>query len=120
MHQIGALNTFQYMLDRVSDEGCFVFMSSAITRLKDQFPPFLQAHYHASVIGALDFLVDGMRQDPAVIERRIKIHRIAPAAVDTPFHATGPKPPKLIPVGEVVEEIIKALQSEEVVDKQII
>lgn len=120
MHQIGILNVFQIMLKNVKDNGCFVFLSSAITRLKGQFPPFLQAHYHASVISAEDWLIDGMRADPVVAKRNIKIHRIAPAAVDSPFHRTGPRPPKLIPVETVVSEIIDALNSDEHIDKIIL
>lgn len=119
MHQIGVLNVFQCMVGNLQDGGCFVFISSAITRLKGQFPPFLQAHYHASVISAGDWLVDGMRHDPVIVKRKIKVHRVAPAAVDTPFHHGGPKPQKLISISAVVEEIVHALESDQHVDKQI-
>ncbi|MDP3901910.1 MAG: SDR family NAD(P)-dependent oxidoreductase [bacterium] len=119
MHQIGVLNVFQCMAANLENGGCFVFISSAITRLKGQFPPFLQAHYHAGVISAEDWLVDGMRHDPMIAERKIRVHRVAPAAVDTSFHHGGPKPPKLIPINTVAEEVVRALQREEVVDKQI-
>ncbi|MGB9608792.1 MAG: SDR family NAD(P)-dependent oxidoreductase, partial [Minisyncoccia bacterium] len=120
MHQVGVLNVFQCMTPKLKDGGCFVFISSAITRLKGQFPPFLQAHYHASVISAEDWLIEGMRNDPLIIKRKIKVHRVAPAAVDTPFYQgyQGPKP-KLIPIERVAKEIVHALQSEEIVDKQI-
>src|SRR3989344_9300311 len=47
MHQVGVLNIFQCMLPTLVDGGCFLFISSAITRLKGQFPLFLQAHYPA-------------------------------------------------------------------------
>lgn len=120
MHQIGVLNVFQVFLKNVKDGGCFLFLSSAITRLKDQFPPFLQCYHYASAISAEDWLIEGMRNDPAVIERGIKIHRIAPAAVDTPFHRSGPHPPRLIPMDEVVSEIVSALNSEVHVDKMIL
>ncbi|MEK7629756.1 MAG: SDR family oxidoreductase [Patescibacteria group bacterium] len=120
MHQIGALNVFQCLLPILKDGGCFVFISSAITRLKGQFPPFLQAYHYASVISAEDWLVDGMRHDPTVIERKIKIHRIAPISVDTPFHSGVPKPPKMLAVDEVVDEIARALKSEDVVDKMML
>lgn len=119
MHQVGALKVFQGMLGGVKDGGCFVFLSSAITRF-DTFPSAIQAHYHASVIAAQDWLVRGMRHDPNVISRNIKIHRIAPSAVDTPFHHGGPQPPKLLPVTFVAEEVFRALESEEVVDKQLL
>ncbi len=120
MHQVGVLNVFQCMLKHLNDEGCFVFLSSAITRLKGQFPSFLQAHYHAGVIAAEDWLIDGMRADPTVQTHKIKIHRLAPVAVDTPFHYRGPKPSKLIPISEVVNEVVTALGSQVEVDKQIL
>jgi NADP-dependent 3-hydroxy acid dehydrogenase YdfG len=120
MHQVGVLNTFQCFTPVLKDGGCFVFLSSAITRLKGQFPPFLQAHYHASVVGAQDWLIDGMRHDPIVIDRRILIHRLAPAAVATSFHDCEPKPPRLVPVEDVVTEVVGALKSDSLVDKEIL
>lgn len=121
IHQIGVLNVFQQMLPKMRDGGCFVFLSSAITRLKGNFPPFLNAHHHASVISAEDWLIEGMRHDPEVKRRNIKIHRIAPAAVDTPFHhGEGQKPPAMISVEAVVTEIIAATQSGLDVDKEIL
>jgi len=93
--------------------------SSAVTRLKGAFPPFLQAHYHASVISALDWLIEGMRHDPVMAGMGIKIHRLAPIAVNTPFHTGGPRPPKLLEVEDVVREVLAALASEETVDKEI-
>jgi len=119
MHQVGALNTFQWMWSLVAPGGCFVFISSAVTRLKGAFPPFLQAHYHASVISALDWLIEGMRHDPVMAGMGIKIHRLAPIAVNTPFHTGGPRPPKLLEVEDVVREVLAALASEETVDKEI-
>jgi len=119
MHQLGVLNAFQCMLRVVKDGGSFVYLSSAITRLKGGFPEFLQAHYHASVVSAEDWLVDGMRHDPIVSKRGIRIHRLAPVAIDTPFHSTGPKPSKMLKIETVVQEIISALQSKVSVDKEI-
>ncbi|OHA20103.1 MAG: hypothetical protein A2836_01435 [Candidatus Taylorbacteria bacterium RIFCSPHIGHO2_01_FULL_45_63] len=119
MHQVGVLNVFQCMLKNLKDGGCFVFISSAITRLKGQFPPFLQAHHYASAISAKDWLVEGMRHDPITTRRRIKVHRLAPVAVDSPFFDGSPRPPEIIPISTVVDEIVLALESEEIVDKQI-
>ncbi len=120
LHQLAVLNVFQEMLKNVKDGGCFLFLSSAITRHKGKLPSFLHAHYHASVIAAEDWLIDGMRHDTEVIERGIKIHRIAPGAVDTPFHIGGPKPPKMISVADVAEEVYTALHSDTHVDKELI
>jgi NAD(P)-dependent dehydrogenase (short-subunit alcohol dehydrogenase family) len=119
MHQVGALNAFQCLSGMVVEGGCFVFLSSAITRLRGKFPPFLQAYHYASVIAAEDWLIEGMRHDPMTAKRRIKVHRLAPIAVDTHFHRSGPKPPRLLPIGAVVEEILHALESPVDIDKQI-
>ena len=120
MHQVGVLNVFQSFVDKIEAGGCFVFISSAITRLRGKFPPFLQAYHHASVIDAEDWLVDGMRHDPIVAERKLKIHRLAPAAVDTPFHQSGPRPPKLLPISTIVDEVVSALESDTEIDKQVL
>lgn len=122
MHQIGVLNVFQCLLKKLENGGCFVFLSSAITRLRGNFPPFLQAHYHASVVSAEDWLVEGMRHDPEVVNRGIKIHRLALAAVDTPFHCgrSRPSAARLIPVEKVAREVVLACASETEVDKQIL
>ena len=121
MYQIGVLNVFQCMLPQVKDGGSFVFISSAITRLKGKFPPFLHAHGYAGTKAAEDWLIDGMRHDPVVKKREIKIHRIAPAAVDTPFHhGEGPQPPKLVPIEVVANQVVHALASDEDVDLDIL
>ncbi len=121
MHQVGVLNVFQYMLQNLNDGGCFVFISSAITRLKGKFPQGAHPDYHASVIAAEDWLIEGMRRDPVVIERKLKIHRIAPAGVDTPFHEGGFVPKsQLFPVSVVAREVLQALASDENVDKQLV
>jgi NAD(P)-dependent dehydrogenase (short-subunit alcohol dehydrogenase family) len=120
MHQVGVLNTFQCMLENLRLGGSFVFLSSAITRLKGQFPPAMQAHYHASVISAEDWLIDGMRHDPSVIKEKIKVHRLAPMAVDTSFHKGRPLPSPSLSRGKVAAEVLAALASDVVVDKQLI
>lgn len=121
MHQLGVLNVFQHFSGLLADGGSFVFLSSAITRLKGRFSPTFYAHHHASVIAAEDWLIEGMRHDPIVIERGIRIHRIAPAAVATPFHhGEGSGSAALVPVSLVVEHIVQALAHTGNVDKQIL
>lgn len=120
MHQIGPLNVFQTMLKNLVDGGSFTFISSAITRIPE-FPPFMHPYHHVSVIAAEDELIKGMRHDSAVKERNIKIHRIAPGAVDTPFHSTGPKPPSgYVSTKEVANAVTEAIQGDEEVDRQIL
>ncbi len=121
MHQTGVLNVFQQMLSHVKDGGCFLFISSAITRVsEDQWPPTLHAHYHAGMIAAEDYLIRGMRIDPAVKSRGIKIHRIAPGAVNTSFHHGGPFLASAVSVNTVGEAVVDALESESVVDREIL
>jgi hypothetical protein len=51
-----------------------------------------------------------MRADPVVQMRDIKIHRVAPAAVDTPFHhGEGTQPPVLVPIKTVVLCVVRAM-----------
>lgn len=121
-HQLGVLNVFQTMLRVVRNGGAFVFISSAVTRFKGtEVPGRLQFHAHAGVIAAEDWLVDAMRRDPIVIERGIKIHRIAPAAVDTPFHSgCGLKSLRLIAVVSVVAKVLEALSADAVVDEMMV
>jgi NAD(P)-dependent dehydrogenase (short-subunit alcohol dehydrogenase family) len=120
MHQIGALNVFQTMLPLLQDGGCMVFVTSAITRLKGVMPAGLHMHYHAGVIAAEDWLIEGMRADPRVVKHDIKIHRIAPGAADTPFHATGPRPAALLPVRLVVAAIATAIRWPTDVDTSLV
>lgn len=119
MHQLGVLNVFQCFAPLVTKGGCFVFLSSAITRLKNNVPAGMHLEYHAGVVEAGDWLIRGMRKDPFVLERGIKIHRIAPAAVDTPFHEAT-MGPRLIPVDVVARTIIHVLKSDRVSDEEIV
>ena len=115
MYQLGPLHIFQVMHRLVKDDGCFLFISSAITRLGNKWPSFLHAQYHAGMISALDFLVYGMRAALASQNRHISVHRVVPGAVDTPFHHGGP-PIKLLPISRVVGAVLKALSSETSMD----
>jgi NAD(P)-dependent dehydrogenase (short-subunit alcohol dehydrogenase family) len=121
MHMVGPFNVFQCLLDNLNHGGCFIFITSAITRLKGHFPPFLQAYHHAAVISAEDWLVEGMRNDPAVKRGEIMVHRIAPGAVDTSFHhGSKIQPPTMLPTERVVQEIRSALESNTEVDKELL
>jgi len=116
MHQFGALNVFQSMIPYMKDGGLFLFITSAITRF-EVLPPFLHAYHHTSVIAAEDWLIRGMRADPTVVGRNIKIHRIAPSAINTAFHHAGPKPPKLLQIADVAGAVMEAIESDVNVDR---
>lgn len=108
MHQIGVLQVFKSFLYVLKQGGSMVFLSSAINRFAGRFPPGMYPYHHCSVIAAEDSLILGMRHDPVVMKRGVRVHRIAPAAVDTPFHEGSPAP-KLIPVQDVVTKVMLAL-----------
>lgn len=121
MHMVGPFNVFQCLLDNLNRGGCFIFIASAITRLKGNFPPFLHAHHYAAAISAKDWLVEGMRHDLATKKREILVHRIAPEAVDTGFHHRGKiQPQAMLPLKRVVGEIRSALKSATEVDKELL
>jgi short-subunit dehydrogenase len=121
MHQLGPVVVYQAFCNRLNEGGAMVFISSAITRI-DEFQPGIHVRYHQSTIAAQDILIQGMREDPVTIERNLKIHRIAPGAVETTFHtrSEGPHPPALVKMEEVANEIRNALESREHYDKQIV
>lgn len=117
LHVTGPVQVFQDFLPAVRSGGCFVFMSSSATRLlqmpRDKRPP-INIYHHLAVIAAEDALIEGMRMDPEVKQRGIKIHRIAPAAIgDSPFHSGGPKLPVTVTTAEVVGAIVKSLDAED-------
>jgi len=114
MHVAGPLNVFQEFLPVMNDGGCFLFMSSAATRLlsvpREARPP-IQIYHHLAAIAAEDALIEGMRMDPEVKRRGIKVHRIMPPAIrDSPFHevSNGPKLPVTVTTAQVVDAIVSS------------
>lgn len=116
----GFLHTCQAFLPLCEDHGHIVALSSAITRLDDKScPPWLHAWGYIASKAALDKLITGFRHDPVVRKRNIRVHRIAPGALNTPFHEGTPperRPPALLSVSAVVDEVLAALSGETVVD----
>lgn len=116
-HIEGPFNVFQEFLPTMRDGGHMVFMSSAITRILHMpraTRPLFHPYHHIAVIAAEDALIEGMRMDPEVIKRGIKIHKIMPPAIsDSPFHKTeidtGPRPSVTVTTDEVVAAIMKSL-----------
>ena len=115
MHICGPLNVFQKFLPVVRDGGHFVFISSAATRLltmpREQRPP-IHIYHHLAAIAAEDALIEGMRMDPEVKKRGIKIDRIMPPAIsDSPFHKVegGPKLKVTVTTAQVIDAIVSSL-----------
>jgi NAD(P)-dependent dehydrogenase (short-subunit alcohol dehydrogenase family) len=118
MHILGPFKVFQQFLPAIRDGGHFVFMSSATTRIlqmpRDERPP-IHIYHHLAAIAAEDALIEGMRMDPEVKKRDIKIQRIVPPAIgDSPFHQVegGPKLPVTVTTAEVVDAIIGSLSAQ--------
>jgi len=113
LHVYGLQYALQILLPLMKPSCRIVILTSAITRLTDDTcPPWLYAGYYAAAIAAQDELIRWWRRDPKVKENGIWLHRIAPAAVDTPFHEGSPpdrQPPSLLPISKVVDSVIAAL-----------
>lgn len=121
MHALGPFNVFQKFLPGMKDNGRFVFLSSAATRILEMplaERPSIHIYHHLGVIRAQDAFIEGMRADPVVKKRGITIHKIAPPRItDSPFHSTdseipaGSKSPKGVTTADVVTEIFICLIS---------
>lgn len=88
-------------------------VGSAIIRPEPRnFPPKLFAGSYATAKAAQAEYIWWLRRDPLVLERQIKIHLIAPGAVDTPFFEGAPiQPANKLSVEEVAEEMANALEN---------
>lgn len=116
LHVTGLLNVVQGLLPCLKDGGHIIVMSSSVTRLNNEpafrVPRFLTIGHYAAAISAKDALIGWLRKDQQIVERDIKIDRLAPPAVDSPFHEGTPKefsPPALLPVAKIVEAVMYAL-----------
>ena len=118
MHILGPKVALDAFLDCMTRGGCFIFISSAITRMRGKLPVGAHAEYHGASISAMNWLIDGMRKDPEVREWGVKIHRLAPGALDTPFHDKNGPGPALLPVGFLVDAIRACLEATDNVDEQ--
>lgn len=122
LHVHGLANIVSKLLPAVVPGGHLVVISSAITRLTDEHcPPWLQAGHYATAKAAQDELVKWIRRDPFVKEKHILIHRLAPAAVNTPFHqGCRHSPPAMLTIEEVAHHVLRALQSDSVIDEMLL
>lgn len=120
-HIIGLHNVMAWFAKYVRAGGFVCVIGSAITRLTDeQCPPWLHAGHYAVAKAAQHEYVKWLRRDPYIRERRIRVHYLAPRAVDTPFHRGGlpeHQPPVKLPISTVVDEVLAAIDSNTAVDK---
>jgi len=124
LHAVGLRNvsTLFSILEKRSP---VVVISSAITRLTapgaPPIPGWLHAGHYAAAIAAKDMIIAWLRRDPVVVKMGLLIHRLALAAVDTPFHqGCEHAPPAMLSLDEVAGHALEALASDEVVDKVVL
>jgi len=112
---------FREGLKVIERGGHIVAVSSAITRFPaNALPPIYAGHY-AAAKAALDELCKWGRREAH--ERGILLSRIAPGAIDTPFHRAAPahlRPPALLPVQVVTEKIVQAVMNGEEIDQELV
>lgn len=121
-HVYGLQNILTHFESLLKPKGCFVVVSSAITRLTARTcPPWLYAGHYAAAKAAQDELVRWWRRDQVVRAQKLLIHRLAFGAVETPFHANSEhRPSRLIPLEKAGSEIVRALGSKRLVDKTVL
>lgn len=105
---------FRECMKVMKPSGHILAISSAVTRFSsDNLPPIYAGHYAASKAALDELLKWGKRE---AHEKGILLSRIAPAAVDTPFHQNAPnyrKPPAVISLTQLADEVAKALLKKE-------
>ncbi len=108
-------------LSRLKPGGHFVVLSSAVTRFQEKgLPPLYIGHY-ASAKAALNELCKWVRRE--FRDRGLWLSRIAPAAVDVPYHRNAPphrRPAKLIPLDLIASKIVDTCLNNMEVDEEIL
>jgi len=120
-HVLGLHNVAAWCLQHLRPGGFICVIGSAITRLTDvQCPAWLHAGHYAVAKAAQHEYVRWLRRDPHIREKKILVHCLAPRAVDTPFHHGSlpeHQPPVKLPMSDVIDEVLTAIQSKFAVDK---
>ena len=108
-------------LHHLEARGHFVVLSSAVTRFEEKSLPPLYVGHYASAKAALNELCKWVRRE--FHARGLLLSRIAPAAVDIPYHRDAPpyrKPTKLIPLDLIASRIVHASLDNVEVDEEIV
>jgi len=124
LYPVGFQNVAQRMLLVMEEGGHIVALSSAMSRFANTpGEPWSRWHlsHHAAAFAALDRIISGYgRARTAATEKKVLVHRIAPAAVRTHFYDGAP--PELLPPSgfttpeAVAREVLSALRGTEAVD----
>jgi 3-oxoacyl-[acyl-carrier protein] reductase len=112
---------FRETLPYLGDGGHIVVLSSAATRFRgDNLPPFFAGHYAAAKAAVNEFCKWARRE---AHERSVLLSRIAPAAVDVPFHRNAPpnrRPPAMIPVDVIASKVVRAAIDGIEIDEELV
>lgn len=112
---------FREGLKLIKEGGHIVAVSSAVTRFPaDKLPPLYAGHYAAAKAGLDELCKWGRRE---AHERNILLSRVAPGAIDTPFHRAAPthrRPLALLPAHNVAATIVEAIINGKEVDLEMV
>ena len=121
VYTTGLFLFFRETLPYLRAGGHIVVLSSAVTRFRgDNLPPFFAGHY-AAAKAAVDEFCKWARREAR--ERGVLLSRIAPAAVDVPFHRNAPpdrRPPAMIPVDVIASEVVRAALDGTEIDEELV
>lgn len=122
LHVIGALTVFGEFSKDVREGGSFTFISSACNRvLQGGAPDWLHLGHHGTAIAALDGLIGWMRLAAVTKEKGFIINRVAPGAIDTPFHQKCRRqPPAKLSLVDVATALVDAALGNVQVDREML
>lgn len=112
---------FREGLKLIERGGHLVAISSAITRFPSDLLPQVNAGEYAAAKAALDEFVRWARREAH--QNGLLLSRVAPGAIDTPFHQDAPayrKPPAVLPLEVITNKIAEVLLTGQEVDLQIV
>lgn len=112
---------FRESLPYMGAGGHIIVLSSAVTRFRgDGLPPLNAGHYAAAKAAVNEFCKWARRE---AHEKNILLSRIAPAAVDVPFHRNSPpdrRPLAMIPVDAVASRVVRAALDGVEIDEEMV
>jgi 3-oxoacyl-[acyl-carrier protein] reductase len=117
----GFLVAFQEALRLMMPGGHIIAVSSAVTRFSgERLPPLFVGHYAATKAALNELCKWGRREANS---HGLLLSRIAPGALDVPYHRLAPKerrPPAVLPVRGIAEQIVSAVTEARELDLEIV
>lgn len=117
----GFLVAFQEGLRLMKSGGHIVAIGSAVTRFDGQHLPPINAGHYSAAKAALNELCKWGRREAHT--RGLLLSRIAPGALDVPYHREAPKerrPKATLPVPALVRQIIDAVNEGRELDLELV